>query len=105
MLFNLISYEKLVLYVLGPLIGILYVFYRGWKYGKDQKELEQRRIEEDLQIKIKGAEAKNATEDWKRDQAINEVGNSNKSMLDLIQLWNSRWGGKDKDQSPPKEPK
>lgn len=89
--------------IIGPLAGLAYLLFKAYNKGKEAKELEQHRIQEMLEMKIKGAEAKNATEDWKRDQRINDIGNV-KSMLDLIQLWNKRFDQKSSDKPPSEKP-
>lgn len=82
---------KLVTWIGGPLIVGLIIFFKGYGQGIRNTEEKQRAATDKLKSSVRGAEAKNQTLDWKRDQAINEVERP-KSTLDLLEIWNKRWG-------------
>lgn len=91
-----------ILWILGSLGGLAYVFYRGWKSGRDGKELEQRRAEDQLRGDVRRAESENLKEDAKRDEKINAI-DAVGTITELISLWNEKFGKKDSDKHPPKK--
>ena len=88
-----IPLDKLLV-ILGSLGGLVYVFYKGWRHGKDSERLKQLDAEEKLEAEVRQAEAANLKEDESRDKAINEI-NAADTITALISVFDKLFNKKD----------
>lgn len=82
---------KLLTWVGGPLLVGLIIYYKGYSSGSGREISKQAEAKAQQEAAIRGANAKNASADWRRDQEINRI-NSLQSVTDLVTEWNKRWG-------------
>lgn len=73
--------------VLGPLILIALIYFKGRSDGKDRVREAARKAEDKLRKKVRNAEIKNKAVDKTTQQKLEEIDNA-KSLRQLMRMWN-----------------
>lgn len=91
---------KILLYGVGPLAGILFIYFKGYGAGKEKADQAYSDALHKLEEGVRGAEKQNQQLDYERDRQINSI--SDIKSPELLKLFNSKLWGR-KDSSKPTE--
>lgn len=87
---------KLLVYVVGPLLGVGFVYYKGYSSGKANEQDKHDKAVRKAIDEARTAEAENQTLDYERDRQIDSI--SDIKSDDLLRLFNEKLWGKNPDK-------
>lgn len=89
---------KFLIYVVGPLLGIGFIYYKGYSSGKANEQDKHDKAVRQAIDEARQAESENQQLDYERDRQIDSI--SNLKSDDLLRLFREKLWGKDPNEPP-----
>lgn len=92
-MFSLDLIVKFLIYVIGPLLGVGLIYYKGYSSGKKTEQDKHDAAVKKAIEEVRSAEADNQKLDYERDRQIDSI--SNITDPELLRVFNEKLWGKD----------
>lgn len=91
-------------YFVLPLVGLISVYYFGWRNATKSAKIEQEELKNELEKQVNKAEEKNQSIEKERHENVEKLRSAASSAFKLIELWNQGpWGSKGRDSKADKK--
>lgn len=94
----------LLTYIVLPLVGLISVYYFGWRNADRAAKIEQEELRNELEKEINQTEQINQKVEKERHEKVENLRNAANDLNKLLQLWNEGpWGSKSRNSKTDKK--